>query len=132
MGEAWAVKLCPRCHSVASYNSYFGAYICSKCRWRDESPGRARQAMYMLLFYGSNLERRLRIEKLASMLPGDDLSGETKTWTSRSVLMPEEESPHGPLEPPACHRDDPQPRVAQRSEAKSVAIALKRSAITGE
>lgn len=30
-----AMKICPKCGSVASYNSYFGAYLCDKCDWRE-------------------------------------------------------------------------------------------------
>lgn len=29
--------LCPKCGSVASFNSYFGAYICEKCEWMDKT-----------------------------------------------------------------------------------------------
>lgn len=29
------MKICPKCGKVLSYNSYFGAYICSNCNWED-------------------------------------------------------------------------------------------------
>lgn len=29
--------LCPECKSLVSFNLYFGAYICHKCKWRDDS-----------------------------------------------------------------------------------------------
>jgi hypothetical protein len=29
--------LCPVCNKIAHYNSYFGRYICTKCRWRGKS-----------------------------------------------------------------------------------------------
>lgn len=32
-----AMKICPKCRSVASYNSYFGAYLCDKCGWRENT-----------------------------------------------------------------------------------------------
>lgn len=31
------MKLCPRCGELASFNSHFGAYICSNCTWKDDS-----------------------------------------------------------------------------------------------
>ena len=30
------MKICPKCGGVASYNSYFGAYLCDKCDWRED------------------------------------------------------------------------------------------------
>lgn len=32
-----AMKICPKCRSVAPYNSYFGAYLCDKCDWRENT-----------------------------------------------------------------------------------------------
>lgn len=35
-----SLKVCPECKEIASYNSYFGGYICSNCGWykpTDES-----------------------------------------------------------------------------------------------
>ncbi len=31
------MKVCPKCGKLASYNSYFGAYMCSDCEWFDDS-----------------------------------------------------------------------------------------------
>jgi DNA-directed RNA polymerase subunit M/transcription elongation factor TFIIS len=31
------MKACPKCGSLAHFNTYFGAYICSKCDWRDDT-----------------------------------------------------------------------------------------------
>lgn len=36
------MKICPECGKVLSYNSYFGAYICSSCNWEDASQGQNR------------------------------------------------------------------------------------------
>ena len=36
------MKLCPECGELASFNSHFGAYMCSKCSWRDNSYDRMR------------------------------------------------------------------------------------------
>lgn len=33
------MKICPICGKVLSYNSYFGAYICTNCNWEDASIG---------------------------------------------------------------------------------------------
>jgi len=29
------MKLCPNCGKIADYSSYFGAYLCNQCDWRD-------------------------------------------------------------------------------------------------
>lgn len=34
--------VCPKCGKVVSYNSYFGAYICTVCNWEDASKGEKR------------------------------------------------------------------------------------------
>ena len=34
--------VCPHCGSIASLNSYFGAYICEKCNWKDDSLNKTR------------------------------------------------------------------------------------------
>ena len=36
------IKLCERCNSLVSYNYYFGAYICDKCKLRDDSYSKIR------------------------------------------------------------------------------------------
>lgn len=36
------MKVCPKCGKVLSYNSYFGAYICTDCKWEDASIGEKR------------------------------------------------------------------------------------------
>ena len=36
------MKICPKCGKVISYNSYFGGYICSTCKWEDTSIGKIR------------------------------------------------------------------------------------------
>ena len=36
------MKICPRCGKVVSYNSYFGAYICTDCNWEDATIGQRR------------------------------------------------------------------------------------------
>jgi len=41
--------LCPQCGKLANYNSYFGAYFCSECKWEDRSPARRRSARQALL-----------------------------------------------------------------------------------
>lgn len=42
------MKLCPRCNNIVGFNSYFGAYICSNCKWRDDTVHRIRQIEYLL------------------------------------------------------------------------------------
>jgi hypothetical protein len=39
------MKLCPVCGSLAHLNSWFGAYICEKCGWRDDTLNRLRIEM---------------------------------------------------------------------------------------
>ena len=29
------MRVCPKCGGVATYNSYFGAYLCEKCDWQE-------------------------------------------------------------------------------------------------
>lgn len=36
------MKICPKCGKVVSYNSYFGAYICTDCDWEDATIGQKR------------------------------------------------------------------------------------------
>mgnify|MGYP001016436971 CR=1 FL=1 len=48
------MKLCPICGKIADYNSYFGAYICNNCSWKDDTPNRKRLAMYHSLSDSSN------------------------------------------------------------------------------
>lgn len=36
------MRICPKCGKVVSYNSYFGAYICSDCGWEDATCGQKR------------------------------------------------------------------------------------------
>lgn len=36
------MKICPKCGKVVSYNSYFGAYICTDCNWEDATIGQKR------------------------------------------------------------------------------------------
>ena len=36
------MKLCPVCGSIASLNTYFGAYICEKCNWKDDAFSKVR------------------------------------------------------------------------------------------
>lgn len=36
------MKICPNCGKVLSYNSYFGAYICTDCNWEDARLGQKR------------------------------------------------------------------------------------------
>ena len=36
------MKICPNCGKVVSYNSYFGAYICTECKWEDAFMGNIR------------------------------------------------------------------------------------------
>ncbi len=38
------MKLCPNCGSIAALNSYFGAYICEKCHWSDDSLNKVRNS----------------------------------------------------------------------------------------
>jgi ribosomal protein L37AE/L43A len=44
-----ATILCPACGELANYNSHFGAYFCTKCKWVDRSPGERRVARQALL-----------------------------------------------------------------------------------
>ena len=44
------MKLCPKCGSLVSYNLYFGAYICSKCKLRDDSYDKIRIKKYQDIF----------------------------------------------------------------------------------
>ena len=39
-------RLCPDCGWIVNYNSYFGAYMCEKCPWMDDSPRRERLERY--------------------------------------------------------------------------------------
>ena len=63
--------LCPECRNLAYYNSHFGAYLCSNCKWEDKSPARRRtEAQYLLhkVLVGekishSNLKMLLRMHK---------------------------------------------------------------------
>lgn len=36
------MKVCPCCGRILSFNSYFGAFICDRCHWEDDSVGRER------------------------------------------------------------------------------------------
>lgn len=36
------MRICPKCGKVVSYNSYFGAYICTDCNWEDATIGQKR------------------------------------------------------------------------------------------
>ena len=36
------MRICPKCGKVVSYNSYFGAYICTDCNWEDATMGQKR------------------------------------------------------------------------------------------
>ena len=40
------MKLCPRCGGLATYNSYFGAYICQECYWENNSPSEERTVFF--------------------------------------------------------------------------------------
>ena len=40
------MKVCPQCESVLGFNSYFGAYICDKCGWEDDTYNRERIRYY--------------------------------------------------------------------------------------
>lgn len=42
--------LCPKCGKIADYSYYFGAYICSYCYWKDDTPNRERSAKSHGLF----------------------------------------------------------------------------------
>ncbi len=43
--------ICPKCGKVLAYNSYFGAYICSDCKWEEASNGIKRnKGVYTLSF----------------------------------------------------------------------------------
>ena len=32
------IMICPKCKSIAYYNSYFQTFICEKCAWMYEKP----------------------------------------------------------------------------------------------
>jgi len=44
-----ATILCPECRNLVSYNSHFGAYFCTQCKWEDKSSGRQRTERQALL-----------------------------------------------------------------------------------
>ena len=29
------IMLCPDCGKIVDYSSYFGAYMCNKCSWKE-------------------------------------------------------------------------------------------------
>lgn len=29
--------ICPKCSNIVSFNTYFGAYMCKNCNWKDDS-----------------------------------------------------------------------------------------------
>lgn len=56
------MKVCPQCGRVLSFNSHFGAFICDRCNWEDNSVGRTRclgNKQYRIT------NRKLKIQKLA-------------------------------------------------------------------
>ena len=36
------MDLCPKCKSLVYFNSYFGAYECDICGWKDDSYSKCR------------------------------------------------------------------------------------------
>ena len=42
------MKICPKCGKVASYNSYFGVYLCSNCDW-EYNPIHNKHSRYRLV-----------------------------------------------------------------------------------
>jgi len=45
------MKICPKCGKVLSFNSYFGAYICTNCNWEDSRRGQTRNKGLSSLSY---------------------------------------------------------------------------------
>lgn len=62
------MELCPKCGGISFYDSYFGAYICTRCDWRDDSPARDRELVHRFLYQGTPLQRRRRLERLTALL----------------------------------------------------------------
>ena len=40
------MAICPKCGKIADYNSYFGAYVCNSCSWKDSTPDQLRLSKY--------------------------------------------------------------------------------------
>lgn len=45
------MKVCPKCHALAVFNIYFGAFICTEngCDWKDDTYNENRIKKYNLL-----------------------------------------------------------------------------------
>ena len=41
------MRICPKCGSLAYFNSYFGEFSCNKCSWKDDSFKRKRIELYV-------------------------------------------------------------------------------------
>jgi len=52
--------LCPECRNLANYNSHFGAYFCTQCKWEDRSPGRRRTERQTLFHKFASGEKMTR------------------------------------------------------------------------
>ena len=58
------MKVCPCCGRILSFNSYFGAFICDRCHWEDDSVVRVRRCgikRYTII------SGKLEIPKVASL-----------------------------------------------------------------
>jgi hypothetical protein len=64
-------KLCPECGGIVDYHSYFGAWVCNKCNWKDITPRLERLERYRVadipkivyVVFDSRHDRLLRIFK---------------------------------------------------------------------
>ena len=56
--------ICPECGELVFFNSYFGAYICPKCSWEDNSYGQRRDTYTVTLNNGRYVKtyRHVRTE----------------------------------------------------------------------
>lgn len=45
------MKFCPKCGNVVNFNTYFGAEMCTRCNWEDNT-------------YRKQREERIREEKI--------------------------------------------------------------------
>lgn len=64
---------CPECGGLVAYNSYFAAYICQVCGWRDDTPGIERRLRYELMTGGaSGKEIRQILDKAMQSLKGKE------------------------------------------------------------
>lgn len=59
------MRICPNCGRVISFNSYFGAYICDRCKWEDATIERRRRCGITCYRVASS-EGRIVVGKVAA------------------------------------------------------------------